>query len=279
MKKKIVGLLLAAVLTFNPILVNAESSNDLEDALKEQVKVTEKYLNLNVKEHFDNEKEFIDKVNDLHVEFEELLNSTDDPEYVNYNSYEELIDLLDELDLKAAQYNGEISTLSKRWRYGDILIYKSGSKNAIGEKSLTGHSAVLSTRDYYVIEASRTANNGAKVHHWNRNNLWKGASGIKQYKVTTKLGKNATASERRGAVEYGLAQVGKPYKLKTTLWNTNAYYCSKLTNQMWAKQGYDLRSSKAYSIGGIIMILPSDIAADANTRLVKKWGTSTPGKI
>ncbi len=48
---------------------------------------------------------------------------------------------------------------------------------------------------------------------------------------------------------------------------------------MWADQGYDLRSSSAFTIDGWIVILPSDIAADANTRLVKNWGSSTPGKI
>ena len=38
------------------------------------------------------------------------------------------------------------------------------------------------------------------LHHWSRTNLWKGASKIKQYKVTSKLGKNATTAKRKSAV-------------------------------------------------------------------------------
>ncbi len=56
------------------------------------------------------------------------------------------------------------------WREGDILIYKAGSNNALGETSLTGHTAVLSNRSNYVIEASKTEHNGAKVFHWNVSN-------------------------------------------------------------------------------------------------------------
>ncbi|MDX8362153.1 hypothetical protein [Cytobacillus sp. IB215316] len=99
------------------------------------------------------------------------------------------------------------------------MYYGFGSDNAIGEKSNTGHTAVLSTTDYYVIEASKTANSGNKVHHWNRSNLWDGASGIKQYKVTTKLGTNATTSELEAAVDYGLEHVGDDYRIKTDIWS------------------------------------------------------------
>ncbi|MFS1518664.1 hypothetical protein V1503_19700 [Bacillus sp. SCS-151] len=65
--------------------------------------------------------------------------------------------------LLSNQFSIKNKNLSK---YGDILYYGFGSDNAIGEKSNTGHTAVLSTTDYYVIEASKTANSGNKVHHW-----------------------------------------------------------------------------------------------------------------
>ena len=188
-----------------------------------------------------------------------------------------------ELDLKAESFfseeDEEMQTTAKSWRYGDILYYAAGNKVGVGEKSYTGHTAVLHTVDYHVIEASKTVKNGAKVFVWNRSNLWKGASGIKQYRVTTKLGKSATAAQRKKAVEFGKKQEGEPYKLRTDIWSTDAWYCSKLTNAMWSHAGYDLRSSRAFKIDGLLAVIPADIVADANTRLKKKWGTALPGKI
>ncbi|PJN91174.1 hypothetical protein CVN76_06385, partial [Bacillus sp. mrc49] len=106
-----------------------------------------------------------------------------------------------------------------------------------------------------------------------------GASGIKQLKVTSKLGKDATAAERKKAVNYGKDQIGEPYKLKTTIWSTDAWYCSKLTNAQWDYAGYNLQSSRAFHIDGILAVIPNDILNDANTRVKKNWGTSLPGKI
>ncbi|MDY7221211.1 YiiX/YebB-like N1pC/P60 family cysteine hydrolase [Halalkalibacterium halodurans] len=227
--------------------------------------------------------QFNNEVSKLHIELENTLEKVQVDIY-NTNEFNSVIDKLDQLDLKSQTLKEQttlsvLSTSSKNWRYGDILYYSSGSKNAIGEKSFTGHTAVLSTTDYWVIEAARTKNNGSKVFHWNRRNLWEGASGIKQYKVTSKTGTNATAAERRAAVNYGLKQVGDPYALKTTIWSEDKWYCSKLTNAQWNHVGYNLQSSAAFTIDGIVAVIPSHIVADANTRLVKTWGTSLPGKV
>lgn len=165
-----------------------------------------------------------------------------------------------------------------RWRIGDILYYGIGSKNAVQEKSFTGHTAVLTTTDFHVIEASQTTK-GNKVHSWNRTFLWDGATGIKQYKVTDKLGNEASWSEKSHAVGFGNKQYGKPYSIVTTLNDTSKWYCSKLTNAMWASQGYDLRSVPAYTIGGRLAVTPLQITADLNTRLVKNWGSTLPTKL
>lgn len=201
-------------------------------------------------------------------------------EYMNLNPFleenEELYNKIAELGQRADFYINpedyvQMKVSKKTWRYGDILMYGAGSKNAVGEKSFTGHTAVLSTTTNYVIEASKTKSSGNKVHHWNRTNLWKGASKIKQYKVTSKLGKNATTAKRKSAVAYGLKQKGEPYKLKTALTNESSWYCSKLTHKMWDKQGYDLRADILN-----FYVTPSNIKNDLNTREVKNWGSKLP---
>ncbi|MDX8362152.1 hypothetical protein [Cytobacillus sp. IB215316] len=46
-----------------------------------------------------------------------------------------------------------------------------------------------------------------------------------------------------------------------------------MTNAQWDEVGYNLQSSRAFHIDGLLAVIPSDIVIDANTRLVKEWGT------
>lgn len=284
LKKTLSVLLCTAFLTV-PISTNAqEKSNtaeeDIEYGLEEKVSKVKTLLEKDVGFESNSRENFLNEVNQIHIEIEDYLKSLESDNFYNTQAHIELIDKIGELDLKVEQYsNKNLLRASKSWRYGDILYYGIGNNNAAGDKSLTGHTAVLSTKDYFVIEAARTKNNGAKVFHWNRDKLWSGASGIKQYKVTTKLGKDATATERNKAVQFGLDQIGEPYALKTSIWSTNAWYCSKLTNAMWNHVGYNLQSSNAYTIDGVIAVLPRDIIADANVRLIKNWGKTLPGNL
>ncbi|KQL42458.1 hypothetical protein AN960_00405 [Bacillus sp. FJAT-25509] len=283
--KKTLSILLCTAFLTVPISTNAqEKSNstleDIEYGLEEKLSKVNTLLEKDVGIEFNSRENFFNEVNQIHIEIEDYLKSLDSDNFYNTQVHIELIDKLGELDLKVEQYsNKNMLRASKSWRYGDILYYGIGNNNAAGDKSLTGHTAVLSTKDYFVIEAARTKNNGAKVFHWNRDKLWSGASGIKQYKVTTKLGKDATATERNKAVQFGLEQKGEPYALKTSIWSTNAWYCSKLTNAMWNHVGYNLQSSNAYTIDGVIAVLPRDIIADANVRLIKNWGKTLPGNL
>lgn len=219
------------------------------------------------------------QANVVHEEVDRYVKSLSSKELENnLDLLGELVEKVDALDEQVNKENAHKNqTTSVSWRFGDILYYGVGSKNAVGEKSFTGHTAVLSTTNYYVVEASKTKSSGNKVFHWNRTNLWQGASGIKQYKVTSKLGTNATAAERRTAVSYGLNQVGKPYSMATTIFSNEKWYCSKLTMRMWYNAGYDLRGTRGLTIGGILAVIPYDITIDLNTRVYKTWGNTTPG--
>jgi hypothetical protein len=219
------------------------------------------------------------KANVIHEEVDEYVKSLSSKEIENnLDLMEKLIENLDAVDEKVnAEYEAKNGITATSWRYGDILYYGVGNKNAVGEKSFTGHTAVLSTTNYYVVEASKSKDTGNKVFPWNRTNMWQGAAGIKQYKVTTKLGTNATTTERRTAVNFGLAQVGKPYSMLTSIFANDKWYCSKLTMRMWYNAGYDLRGTRGLTIGGIIAVIPYDITIDLNTRLYKTWGSTTPG--
>ena len=220
-----------------------------------------------------------DKANVIHEEVDEYVKSLSSKEVEdNLDLLEILIDNMDAIDEKVnAENEAKNGITATSWRYGDILYYGIGNKNAVGEKSFTGHTAVLTTTNYYVVEASKTKDGGNKVFHWNRTNMWQGASGIKQYKVTTKLGTNATTAERKTAVTFGLNQVGKPYSMLTSIFANDKWYCSKLTMRMWYNAGYDLRGTRGLTIGGIIAVIPYDITIDLNTRLHKTWGSSLPG--
>ncbi|WP_110114792.1 YiiX/YebB-like N1pC/P60 family cysteine hydrolase [Bacillus sp. CGMCC 1.16541] len=283
--KKTIAAFVLTGLILSPFHTYAQEGNSDEGLItaefEKKIAVVDELLALEVGYEQEEQDAFVNRVNQIHIDIEDYLTSMETDIFYELNQYRELSDKLGELDIKADPYlnGGEMQAMATSWRYGDILYYGSGSNNAIGEKSFTGHTAVLSTTDYYVIEASKTANNGAKVHHWNRSNLWKGASGIKQLKVTTKLGTNATTTERKKAVDFGKNQVGEPYKLKTSIWSTDAWYCSKLTNAQWDHAGYNLQSSRAFYIDGLLAVIPDDILMDANTRVLKTWGTTLPGKI
>lgn len=218
------------------------------------------------------------EINNLHIEVEEYFKSLDKLSEQDIEDMEYMIDKLDELDLKKIEVFEEEKDRALTWRAGDILIYKTGSNNGNGDKSLTGHTAVLSNKENFVIEASKTGSHGAKVFHWNVSNLWSGASGIKQYQVTSMLGTPASSSEKQTAVAYGEKQVGKPYALKTTLFTDEAWYCSKLTFRQWLAAGYDLGGAMNFihPIYAILLVTPNDIAIDVNTRIYKDWGTDLP---
>jgi hypothetical protein len=310
--KSLFAVILSITFLFSPLIAGAQNydfENSIIDSKIREINNLTFSLSLSQQQDFNTfypdkakKKEVVDQylqeANNIHIEVEEFFNTIDSEDFYQSVKFEELINSLDRLDLEVSKVENQpiydiggpgamstvttsstMSTTSTSWRYGDILYYGIGSNNALGEPSFTGHTAVLSTTDYFVIEAARTANNGAKVHHWNRSNLWRGASGIKQYKVTTKLGKNASTTERRTAVNFGLNQVGEPYKLKTTIFSSDAWYCSKLTMRQWYNAGYDLRGARGLHISGILLVIPYDIRIDANTRLNKDWGTSLPGKI
>ncbi|APH06218.1 hypothetical protein [Bacillus weihaiensis] len=68
-------------------------------------------------------------------------------------------------------------------------------------------------------------------------------------------------------------------QLKQLFGLLNAWYCLKLTNAQWDSQGYNLQSARAFYIHGLLAIIPADILADANTRVLKEWGTSLPDKV
>lgn len=281
--KKIVISCMLTVLMLSPSIASAEAvsvENTIVNDLKQKIDTVDELLLLSTKITQENKEELINGVNQIHIDVEDYLTSLETDIFYNLEEYNELNEKLAELDIKTVAYfNNGIQTMSTSWRFGDILYYGICNNNAVGEKSFTGHTAVLSTTDYFVIEASKTKNNGSKVHHWNRSNLWKGASGIKQLKVTTKLGKNATNTERKNAVIFGLKHVGDPYALKTSIWSTDKWYCSKLTNAQWDHVGYNLQSSRAFYIDGLLIVTPDDILSDANTRVIKNWGTALPGKI
>ncbi len=95
--------------------------------------------------------------------------------------------------------------------------------------------------------------------------LWDGASGIKQYQVTSTFGTPASYSE-------------KQYAIKTTLFTDDDWYCSKLTFRQWLDAGYDLRGTMSviHPIYGILLVTPNDIALDVNTRIYEDWGKRLP---
>jgi hypothetical protein len=215
----------------------------------------------------------------VHKNIEIYMETLDKKNKNNQQYIDKIIELKSSIDNQYNSLNYAKTAVAKSgtWRYGDVLYYGPFCNNGNAEKSLTGHTAILSTTDKYVIEAATTSSNGAKVFHWSVDKLWKEASGVKQYKIASVLGKDASESERKAAVKYGLNQVGETYSLKTTLDNEDKWYCSKLTCKMWDTAGYNLRPLKNYlNIGGYLIITPNDIAVDANTWTYKNWDKTDP---
>ncbi|PJN91170.1 hypothetical protein [Bacillus sp. mrc49] len=178
MKFKIIGIIILTCIILSPFNTLAQESlserNTIIKELEKKIAIVDKLLLVEVGKA-ETKQKFVDQVNQIHIDVENYLLTLENDIFYDLNQYYELSDKLGELDIKSEPYfNSGMRSLATSWRYGDILYYSSGSKNSIGEKSYTGHTAVLSTTDYYVIEASKTKNNGAKVHHWNRSNLWGG---------------------------------------------------------------------------------------------------------
>jgi uncharacterized protein YycO len=93
------------------------------------------------------------------------------------------------------------------------------------------------------------------------------------------LGKAASSTKRKKAVKYAKNQVGEGFKLKTSLFTSKKWYCSKLVFRAWNSVGYDLRGVRGTFLAGYVLILPNDIMIDLNTRTIKKWGKTTPGLL
>lgn len=299
--KKIVQTLLMCSLILTPTLADAEGELDkdnvkqnidskiaiVDDLLADSKRLSKLSMELSIdseKEIVTSEQEFLEDVNKIHIDVEDYFSTIDSEDFYDMQEFTELINKLDLLDLEVEKHKNtkqkfDISATASTWRYGDVLAYGIGSDNAAGETSFTGHTAVLSTTQYYVIEAARTRNNGAKVFHWNRDNLWSGASGIKQYKITDLLGNEASTADKIRAVNFGLDQEDDPYALKTTLFTDDGWYCSKLTFRQWFENGYDLRGARGLIVGDYLLVIPNDIMIDANTRLIKDWGTKLLGRL
>ncbi|MFS1518665.1 hypothetical protein V1503_19705 [Bacillus sp. SCS-151] len=45
-----------------------------------------------------------------------------------------------------------------------------------------------------------------------------------------------------------------------------------MTNAQWDEVGYNLQSSRAFHIDGLLAVIPSDIVIDANTPFSKRVG-------
>ena len=288
--------LITNLCSFNIFAENSENSKILSDSicsyntdiktknLFNGITITEFYSvlnNLSSKSY--SYSELKDIIANIHRNVEIYVDSIDKNNKTNQEYMIKISDAVDNLDeqynkLNNLNYrNSSVTTKSLSWRFGDILYYGTMQNNANGEKSLTGHTAVLSTSARYVIEAATTGSNGAKVFHWHVVNLWSNTTGVKQYRVASWLGNDASVSKRTKAVNYGLKQIGEPYSLKTTLSNEDKWYCSKLTYRMWKEGGYSLQPLSNYTnIGGYLLILPVDIVNDSNTWLYKRWGSELP---
>lgn len=294
--KKIILTLLIFSLLFSTFSTFSHANSVLDKHLKEVEHLL--YLSQNI--NANNKDYFINSVNKFHLELEKYhlkdITTEDDKKFnLLYAKLAEINNIADSyinnntntknsVPLNLNYYkpfsSGDGSGhQSSRWRYGDILVYITGSTNANGEKSLTGHTAVLSTIPYYVIEASKTKSHGAKVFHWDRKYLWKGASGIRQLQVTSSDGKAASFNDRFKAVQYGLEQVGEPYRLRTPLSNTDEWYCSKLTYAQWKSVGYDISGIQKWRNNEFRLIIPDQILHDSNTRIIKYWDRELPGLL
>jgi len=237
-----------------------------------------------------------DKVLELRKELEKYFNSNSfNVDGVSSDEINNFTDTVDELDQylpeEAAddesipdENDGGVSAqgTNKTWRYGDILYYpmgadlhkklKSGKYQKTGDSAF-GHTAVLSMKRGYVIEATPYKKK-AEVFHQEYNKIWSTTDGVIQYKVTSWLGKNKSKSQRKKAVEFGMKQIGEPYALRTFVQTSDHWYCSKLTYRQWKSAGVDLKSVTDFYIptgADKSFITPIEISIDANTRKVRGW--------
>lgn len=239
---------------------------------------------------------FEDKVLELRKELEEYFNSDSfDVDGVSSDEVNNFTDTVDELDQYLPEEAADDESIpdendggfsaqgtNKTWRYGDILYYpmgadlhkklKSGGYKKTGDSAF-GHTAVLSMKRGYVIEATPYKKK-AEVFHHEYNKIWSTTDGVIQYKVTSWLGKNKSKSERKKAVEFGMKQIGEPYALKTFVQTSDHWYCSKLTYRQWKSAGVDLKSVTDFYIptgADKSFITPIEISIDGNTRKVRGW--------
>ena len=261
------------VFVLGSCVVNAQTSGGTKNVHELLSKMENLLASPNDESTFTNDS-IIEEINSIKLEVASFIGQ-------DFPEKELLADKMDELDLLKASIVGneeEGSTArTGTWRYGDILYYGIGADNAAGESSFTGHTAVLAVNPSYVVEASKTSNNGAKVHYWNVKNLWKGASGIKQYYVHEYGDDSARATDkqRNAAVAFGVKQKDKPYAIRTPLWDDDSWYCSKLTYRQWYEAGIDL-IPPIPGAGVLTFVLPLDIRMSAATSLTKDWGTTLP---
>jgi uncharacterized protein YycO/cell division protein FtsB len=144
---------------------------------------------------------------------------------------------------------GLVSTSSTTWSgRGDILISLEAKTYGLPH----GHAGILSDKKDYVIEALPSP---GVVHH-SAEKYWSTVDDEGQYYV-----KNAKSADYQKAVDYAKAQVGEPYKLKTTLGNTSEWYCSKLVFKAWESAGFQVGSLDEY----LGVVLPGSIIADWDT--------------
>lgn len=128
---------------------------------------------------------------------------------------------------------------------GDILISLEAKTYGFPH----GHAAILSTTEDFVIEALPRPG----VVHQSATKYWSTVDDEAQYYV-----KGASKSDYRKAVSYARDQIGKPYKLKTSLNNESKWYCSKLVFKAWEYAGFRIGSVDEY----LGIVLPASIISD-----------------
>jgi uncharacterized protein YycO len=229
-----------------------ESTNNLSQQKKE--KISEEYANLVgdfLASNQELSQEKVSKIVNSLNEFDVLLydvekekgNANFGSKSINYKKADKDSSSNNEASFAAAStlWNGK----------GDILL----SMDAKTWNIPHGHAAILSTAKDYVIEALPRP--GVIMHSASK--YWSTVSDDVQYYV-----KGAPDSAYTTAANYATAQVGEPYTLETTLYDTSKWYCSKLVFKAWQSVGYDLGS---VSFGAV---LPNAIAADVDT-IAYKW--------
>lgn len=267
MKKLISSVLLFAVLALPVNISNAEGTNELNN-----LESYEQAIN-----YFEDQKNQATNSADLSTEDKEVIRETNYEMLHNFvdgndlepNQIENLMTILEDTD--ALMYNldaerGNVDFGSNSEGYspddeeeptfsinswsgkGDILISLTAKTKGFPH----GHAAILSTTSHYVYEALPSPG----VIHQRASTYWSTVNDEGQYYV-----KGAPDSAYTKAANYAKKQVGKPYKLKTTLNNTSEWYCSKLVYKAWLDAGYHVGTLDAYA--GIV--LPESIRMDFDT--------------